>query len=387
MRDEDRGARLLRLARLRQEVAQLEQALEMADAAPAGGGVPGQSVTDAFALLDEHAGDLLSIHNAAGDYVYASPTAASLFGWPPEQLVGTNAYAYFHPDDLARIASSHASHADDERADGGEHDRVRYRLRCADDSFRWVETVSRAHRDGERVQHIVCITRDVHDEHTARLRAESMHEELVRAHHHAFSRKLADALAHELNNPLASAMSAADLARSGKTAMLDTLADSLERIRDVVRELTLLASLSGAKEVVDVARLVRRVVELMDVAAYDPRLDLAVAQVYAEPSRLYHLVYSMLLLHTRATDDAAAARLTIACGPAPGGVRIAVSSLTATLERQVRKDLLGALRGTSLDADIPIQLARAICEDDLGGEWIAQMDSGALRTEAVLPDK
>ncbi len=95
---------------------------------------------------------MISVHAANGDYVWVSSNCQNLFGWRPEDLVGRSAYELFDPEDIARIAEDHARHV------RGELGAVRYRLKCVDGSFCWVETRSRSSPDGD---YIVAITRDV----------------------------------------------------------------------------------------------------------------------------------------------------------------------------------------------------------------------------------
>jgi PAS domain S-box-containing protein len=379
-----RSEKVLQLGKLRREAAELERELDMGEASSGPFGALGDAdAAAALALLDRYAGDFLSIHAANGDYVYASPAATTLFGWRPEVLVGTNAYAYFHEQDMARIATSHAAHGEG----AGGVDRVRYRLRCASGEFRWVETVSRPYREAGHVRSIVCITRDVHEAELATQRAEAAEVDLVRAYHHRFAQQLANAIAHELNNPLTTAMLA--LARASKAPgdkdAVAQVAQALERMREVIRELTMLAAMSSEVEVVDVAATVRRVVELADIAAYQPRLELESAVLQAAPAQLYHLVYSMLQLHTHLVTAATGAGLVIECARAGEAVRIEIRSLTSALEGRARADLLGALRGTAREPDTGLRLAKSICEADLRGAWSTQVDAESLRTTALIP--
>lgn len=111
-----------------------------------------------YRLLAENATDMISRHNPEGIYLYASPVCHSLLGYEPEELVGHDAYEFFHPDDLEAIRQSHVT-----ILEGPTTYTSTYRIRRRDGSYLWVETTSKTIRDPEtdQVQEIVAITRDV----------------------------------------------------------------------------------------------------------------------------------------------------------------------------------------------------------------------------------
>jgi diguanylate cyclase (GGDEF)-like protein/PAS domain S-box-containing protein len=156
---DDRGTMLHRLGALKREARALEEALGLAPACepPL---MPDDVTPAVLALVAEYALDLISVHAANGDYVFASPNAARTLGWSPAELVGRNAYEFFHPDDAGRVAADHAAHL--ERA--AEPAGIRYRFRTRGGGWRWVESRSRASEDG---RWIVAITRDVQREQEA----------------------------------------------------------------------------------------------------------------------------------------------------------------------------------------------------------------------------
>src|SRR5689334_6018681 len=86
---------MLRLGRLKRAARELEEKLGLHVTPP----LPllpqgvGQTVMQLFAA---YAVDFLSVHEANGDYVYASANCEPLFGWRPEDLIGHSAYEFFH---------------------------------------------------------------------------------------------------------------------------------------------------------------------------------------------------------------------------------------------------------------------------------------------------
>lgn len=167
--DPERPHLLLRLARLKREVSELEAKLGLTRT-PSLPDLPPSVESAMHRLIAEHSADLLSIHAANGDYVYVSPNCETFFGWKEEQLLGRSAYEFFHEEDLDRIAADHAKHS----SPAGEP-RVRYRLRSTGDDDLWVETRSSATSGGD---YIVCITRNINEEVLANERLRQAEEAL-----------------------------------------------------------------------------------------------------------------------------------------------------------------------------------------------------------------
>lgn len=109
---------------------------------------------EAEALISRFAPDFISVHASDGEFLYVSANVQEMFGWDPRQLLGRNAYAYFHPEDRRRAARRWPR-------DGAV--RRRYRLRCADGTWRWVETRGRAEASRGKVRRLVWLTRAIED--------------------------------------------------------------------------------------------------------------------------------------------------------------------------------------------------------------------------------
>lgn len=148
-----------RLVSLEAECARLRVALGVGSRGPSLEGLP-ESV--AFSLFERHATDFFSVHAADGTYVYASPACERLFGHTPASLIGRSAYDFIHPEDIARVEANHSAHSHAETRPPLE-----YRLRRADSSYVWVETISDAPHRGVHVEQILCVTRDVSERRAA----------------------------------------------------------------------------------------------------------------------------------------------------------------------------------------------------------------------------
>ncbi|HPJ39469.1 MAG TPA: PAS domain S-box protein, partial [Spirochaetota bacterium] len=79
--------------------------------------------------------DVIGIIGADGIMKYKSPNIEKLFGWKPEDLVGTNGFDTVHPDDLERI--QHVFYTLLEQYDMPHT--VEYNYKCKDGSYRPVE--------------------------------------------------------------------------------------------------------------------------------------------------------------------------------------------------------------------------------------------------------
>ncbi|MCL4253850.1 MAG: PAS domain S-box protein [Anaerolineae bacterium] len=107
--------------------------------------------------LTRHVTDMISRHTPDGTYTYATPSATVLLGYLPDELVGRNAYEFFHPDDLKAIRQSHENIINRQ-----EMQIVAYRIRHKDGHYIWFETTSRTVHDAKgNVIEIIAVSRDI----------------------------------------------------------------------------------------------------------------------------------------------------------------------------------------------------------------------------------
>lgn len=169
--DPDRKKRFKRFAELQRELAELAHELNLRE-----GSIPHDRPkplgVEAYQSLGEHGQDLISIHASDGTYGFVSPNAQRLFYLHPDEMVGRSPYTFFHSDDVDPIAAHDATQG------SGAQPPIRYRFRCGDGTYRWVETRSHARTTEHGVEQIVCITRDVDDEERQRVEAEELQAQL-----------------------------------------------------------------------------------------------------------------------------------------------------------------------------------------------------------------
>lgn len=112
-----------------------------------------------YRLISENSLDFISRNAADGDltYVYASPICQTMFGYTPEEMLGTKGVDYIHPEDQARVSIYLRS-----CMDGKKLEPVTFRFLCKDGTYIWTETTLRyIYSETCGKQEMVCVTRDI----------------------------------------------------------------------------------------------------------------------------------------------------------------------------------------------------------------------------------
>jgi PAS domain S-box-containing protein len=119
-----------------------------------------------YRALVESACDILAIVDAEGNFLFASPSMERVLGYHPSALIGRNAFDLVHPDDVdwlrARFLRSVST--------PGQTASGEYRHRCADGSWRVLESIGTNLLDDPAVGGAVISSRDV----TERRRAQDL---------------------------------------------------------------------------------------------------------------------------------------------------------------------------------------------------------------------
>jgi len=121
-----------------------------------------------FHLITENAADMIAVVDRNGRRLYNSPAYEKLLGYGSEELATTSAIEQIHPDDRARVLEAA------EKANlTGRGERIEYRFRHKDGSWRVLESTSSAIPGKNGVtEGLVIVNRDI----TERKRAESLLE-------------------------------------------------------------------------------------------------------------------------------------------------------------------------------------------------------------------
>lgn len=126
---------LRELATLYQRIADLERAAGMrpGEGAPDDSPRPVEALADGLhAVVAGLSDDAVGVLSPAGDVLHVNDAIERLIGWRPDELIGKNAWALVHPEDLASLASARSTPLDDGVP-------IEIRVRCADGSEKWLE--------------------------------------------------------------------------------------------------------------------------------------------------------------------------------------------------------------------------------------------------------
>lgn len=121
-----------------------------------------------YRLISENSQDFIS-RNAADEhatYLYASPICKQMFGYTPEEMLGSNGMDYIHPEDAARVQAYIQN-----SMKGLKLEPIVFRFQCKDGSYLWTETTLHHYDSGSGgITEMVGITRDVSERKEYELR-------------------------------------------------------------------------------------------------------------------------------------------------------------------------------------------------------------------------
>jgi PAS domain S-box-containing protein len=295
--------------------------------------MPSTESADFYRALLENATDLIAVLDADGTIRHVSDSAVRILGYRPAELVGTNAFALIHPDDLGDVLE--AVRAGIERRDTGLP--MTFQVRRRDGSWRFLEATDRNLLDEPAVAGLVINGRDVTDRVVA--------EQALRENDRRKDEFLA-MLAHELRNPLAPIQSAARLLRvrgredpaliEWASGIVDRQVQYLVRLVDDLLDVSRITRgmITIQKQPVDVAQVITRAVETVRplIEAREQELTVDVisepVQVDGDPVRLPQVIANILNNAAKYT-------------PVGGHIRIHVARRGSDVEIHVQDDGLG----------------------------------------------
>jgi PAS domain S-box-containing protein len=119
-----------------------------------------------FQLISENAADMIALVGSDGRRLYNSPAYEKVLGYSPEDLKTTSSFDQIHPDDRPRVLKA----AENARL-SGRGERMEYRIRHKDGSWRTLESTASPIRDAKgQIDKLVIVNRDI----TERKRAEQL---------------------------------------------------------------------------------------------------------------------------------------------------------------------------------------------------------------------
>ncbi|MGA2967535.1 MAG: diguanylate cyclase [Terriglobales bacterium] len=119
-----------------------------------------------FQLISDNAADMIALVDRDGRRLYNSPAYQKILGYSPDDLQATSSTEQIHPDDRPKVLQ-----AAEKARFSGLGERVEYRMRHKDGSWRTLESTACAIRDEKgQTDKLVIVNRDI----TERKRAEEM---------------------------------------------------------------------------------------------------------------------------------------------------------------------------------------------------------------------
>ncbi|WP_135667191.1 histidine kinase N-terminal 7TM domain-containing protein [Halorhabdus rudnickae] len=185
-------------------------------------------IENRYQALIENASDVITVLDTDGTVQYVSPSVDQVLGYDAGALLGTSILMYVHPDDRDRVQT-----ALDTVETETDIVRFEYRIEDVDGSVRVVESIGRDLTGNPFVEGLVVHTRDVTERH-------QREQELERTNDHLEA--FANAVSHDLRNPLNVASGNLELARvHGDEKYLDRIETAHERIENLIGDLLTLA--------------------------------------------------------------------------------------------------------------------------------------------------
>jgi len=110
-----------------------------------------------FQLISENAADMIALVDIDGRRLYNSPAYQKVLGYSPEELKATSSIEQIHPDDRPRVLQA----AEKARL-SGQGERVEYRIRHKNGSWRTLESTACAIRNAKgQTDKLVIVNRDI----------------------------------------------------------------------------------------------------------------------------------------------------------------------------------------------------------------------------------
>jgi len=275
-----------------------------------------------YRFLTDHSPDLITLHDAAGRILYASPASLPMLGIRPELMSGSPVEGFLHPDDAGKVM------AEIRRACGGEKPdaSLAYRMRIADGRFVDVESSSTSFPEGpEGDLRVLRVTRDISGRR-------KMEARLAESQALSTIGMLAGGVAHEFNNVLAAIQGAVELLalHAGGNPQSRPYLDVIRRMANRATELTrqLLAYSRQGKYTPASVPLLRVLSETLPAirASLPPGIELSaelgdeLPPVHVDIAQMKQVVMGLCL--NAAEAMAGAGRLSVRTFFEPGGGRV-----------------------------------------------------------------
>jgi len=112
-----------------------------------------------FKVITENAADMIAVIDTEGKRIYNSPAYEKVLGYSPEELKSTASIEHVHPEDRPRVLEAAAK-----ARLTGRGERLEYRIRHKDGSWRILESTASVVRDrAGKTLGLVVVNRDISD--------------------------------------------------------------------------------------------------------------------------------------------------------------------------------------------------------------------------------
>jgi PAS domain S-box-containing protein len=270
-----------------------------------------------YRIVTEISRDAIEVVNEAGEYVFVNPAVEDMFGYTPEEMLGSQYREYLnivHPDDRNHVS---AGFDEVERRDGSVHHYAPMRCRHKDGSWVWIKSIATSYLSASGERYIVEVTQDITEQVEAEQHKQKLLEQMQEAQRLESLGVLAGGIAHDFNNLLTPMLGAASL------ALLDLPRDSpvrqqLQRVQKAAHRAAALTdqmlTYSGQRpsviEPLDVSQLVKEMAQLLEGAVSGKAklvFDLAedLPTVEADSAQLSQIVMNLITNATEAVRGGA----------------------------------------------------------------------------------
>ena len=262
-------------------------------------------------LLADNATDLISSHDIAGNFMYASPVCETLLGYTPEELVGSSAIDLVHPKDTESFLEVA------ERPKVGERRTLNFRARRKDGVYVWFESTLRVivSEDTGKVAEVIAVSRDISERVRDEEARRRLDERVRRTQRQESLSVLAGGVAHDYNNLLLSIMANAELAQldvpkdSAGAKHLTKIITATERAAELTRQMLAYSGQGHlTKERLDLSGLVGEMVHLLESAISKKvrlhrDLPKGLPEVVGDATQLRQVIMNLITNASEATED------------------------------------------------------------------------------------
>jgi len=131
-----------------------------------------------FRSLIQNSSDIIRILDKDGTILFDSPSSSRILGYPEGSLVGTCAFDYIHPEDKDQVESDFL----EVHNNTNDHIPTEYRIRKADGSYLYVESVGLNLLDTPGINGIVTTTHPIHTQKMAEFGMKKVADDLAAAY-------------------------------------------------------------------------------------------------------------------------------------------------------------------------------------------------------------